>query len=194
MIFFNLTKPLTNHLFYYIMLYCQNLTFTPHLVSYITLLYCRNITSTPHLVYYITILYCRNIASTPHLVWFISVPYLVCYIVVLNLTSTLHLVYYITVLYCKNLTSTPHLVYYISVLYCRNLTSTPHLAGTAADLRQAEQLKAFWEEQGMTSVTITPFTVLLSYPDQDQPNRVKVGGSWFTSLSPHGNIMTGRNS
>ena len=86
--------------------------------------------------------------------------------------STPQLVYYITLIFYS--TFVPHLVHYMAVLYCRNLTSTPHLAGTAADLKQAEQLKAFWEEQGMTSVTITPFTVLLSYPDQDHPNLVKV--------------------
>ncbi|XP_064646378.1 N-acetylated-alpha-linked acidic dipeptidase 2-like [Lineus longissimus] len=56
--------------------------------------------------------------------------------------------------------------------YLRNLTTHPHLAGTPADLRQAEQLKAFWESVGFDSVKITPYDVLLSYPNKTIPNKI----------------------
>jgi hypothetical protein len=54
----------------------------------------------------------------------------------------------------------------------RDLTEKPHLAGTPADLGQAKELKAFWEEAGLDTVNIIPYKVLLSIPDPDNPNKI----------------------
>lgn len=59
------------------------------------------------------------------------------------------------------------------ILSCyRDLTERPHLAGTPADLKQALELKAFWEEAGLSPVNIVPYNVLLSMPDPENPNRI----------------------
>ena len=57
---------------------------------------------------------------------------------------------------------------------CRNLTSHPHLAGTPADLEQALYLKSFWEDAGLSPVNIVPYDVLLSYPDPEKPNIIRL--------------------
>ncbi|KAK3598384.1 hypothetical protein CHS0354_034558 [Potamilus streckersoni] len=58
--------------------------------------------------------------------------------------------------------------------YLRNLTNEPHLAGTSADKRQAEELRDFWLHVGLDHVTITPYKVLLSYPNNTEPNFVQL--------------------
>ncbi|XP_046567726.1 N-acetylated-alpha-linked acidic dipeptidase 2-like [Haliotis rubra] len=58
----------------------------------------------------------------------------------------------------------------------RQLTSKPHLAGTPADYRQAKELADLWIQQGFDDVTITPYEVLMSYPDLARPNVVRVRG------------------
>ncbi|XP_046567725.1 N-acetylated-alpha-linked acidic dipeptidase 2-like [Haliotis rubra] len=58
----------------------------------------------------------------------------------------------------------------------RQLTSKPHLAGTPADYRQAKELADLWTQQGFDDVTITPYDVLLSYPDPARPNVVRLRG------------------
>ena len=59
------------------------------------------------------------------------------------------------------------------MLVFRKLTAQSHLAGTPADKKQAEEMKVFWESQGLTS-WLTPYDVLLSYPDKDNPNRIEL--------------------
>lgn len=56
----------------------------------------------------------------------------------------------------------------------KNLTSEPHTAGTEADQRQAEWVAQQWREQGLDSVKLVPYEVLLSYPDTDTENTVNV--------------------
>ncbi|XP_071080752.1 glutamate carboxypeptidase 2-like [Haliotis cracherodii] len=58
----------------------------------------------------------------------------------------------------------------------RQLTSKPHLAGTPADYTQAKELADLWKQQGFDDVTITPYDVLMSYPDPENPNVVRVRG------------------
>ncbi|XP_056297666.1 N-acetylated-alpha-linked acidic dipeptidase 2 isoform X2 [Pseudoliparis swirei] len=73
----------------------------------------------------------------------------------------------------------------------RNLwkfTRLPHLAGTEQNLRYAEQIGEEWLEFGLDSVELVPYDVLLSYPNQSQPNYISIvdrfGGEVFnTSLA-----------
>ena len=53
------------------------------------------------------------------------------------------------------------------------MTEKPHLAGTPADYTQAKELEEFWKDLGLKS-WVTPYDVLLSYPDSDNPNRIEL--------------------
>ncbi|KAL3873958.1 hypothetical protein ACJMK2_037033 [Sinanodonta woodiana] len=66
--------------------------------------------------------------------------------------------------------------------YLRNLTEEPHLAGTPADEKQAKELRDFWLSVGLDHVTITPYRVLLSYPEERDPNVVEL-------LSSNGTVL-----
>ncbi|CAC5360684.1 NAALAD [Mytilus coruscus] len=54
--------------------------------------------------------------------------------------------------------------------YLKDLSENPHLAGTPADLKQAKELETFWKKHGMDEVFITPYDVLLSYPNTTDEN------------------------
>ncbi|XP_066959456.1 putative N-acetylated-alpha-linked acidic dipeptidase isoform X1 [Macrobrachium rosenbergii] len=56
----------------------------------------------------------------------------------------------------------------------RYLTSEPHTAGTEADTRQAKWVAQVWTDQGLDTVNLIPYTVLLSYPDREKNNTVKI--------------------
>ncbi|KAK3094037.1 hypothetical protein FSP39_023279 [Pinctada imbricata] len=59
--------------------------------------------------------------------------------------------------------------------YLRDLTELPHLAGTDADYRQAKELTDFWKAEGLDETFLTPYDILLSYPnneDEDKMNRL----------------------
>nr|XP_034326253.1 N-acetylated-alpha-linked acidic dipeptidase 2 isoform X1 [Crassostrea gigas] len=61
--------------------------------------------------------------------------------------------------------------------YLRELTEHPHLAGTDADYKQAKDLQEFWRSVGLDETFITPYDVLLSYPetkDESKMNRIFV--------------------
>uniref|UniRef100_A0A8D0GME5 Glutamate carboxypeptidase 2 n=1 Tax=Sphenodon punctatus TaxID=8508 RepID=A0A8D0GME5_SPHPU len=58
--------------------------------------------------------------------------------------------------------------------HLRNFTWLPHLAGTEENLRLALQIKAQWKEFGLDSVQLTPYDVLLSYPNKTNPNYVSI--------------------
>uniref|UniRef100_K1QFW2 Aminopeptidase NAALADL1 n=1 Tax=Magallana gigas TaxID=29159 RepID=K1QFW2_MAGGI len=61
--------------------------------------------------------------------------------------------------------------------YLRELTEYPHLAGTDADYKQAKDLQEFWRSVGLDETFITPYDVLLSYPetkDESKMNRIFV--------------------
>ncbi|CAF4274049.1 unnamed protein product, partial [Rotaria sp. Silwood2] len=53
----------------------------------------------------------------------------------------------------------------------KNLTSHSHLAGLAEDLESAESIEEQWKRDGL-QVTKTKYNVLLSYPDDNKPNRI----------------------
>lgn len=57
------------------------------------------------------------------------------------------------------------------------MTEYPHLAGTDADYKQAKDLQEFWRSVGLDETFITPYDVLLSYPetkDESKMNRIFV--------------------
>ncbi|OWF52174.1 putative N-acetylated-alpha-linked acidic dipeptidase [Mizuhopecten yessoensis] len=61
--------------------------------------------------------------------------------------------------------------------YLQDLSELPHLAGTDADYHQAKELHDFWKQEGLDEVYITPYDVLLSYPnvtDDDMMNRIEL--------------------
>ncbi|CAF1607324.1 unnamed protein product, partial [Rotaria magnacalcarata] len=57
------------------------------------------------------------------------------------------------------------------VCICRDLTSRPHIAGLPEDLESAQVIEERWKRDGL-QVTKPKYNVLLSYPDDDRPNRV----------------------
>ncbi|XP_056023072.1 N-acetylated-alpha-linked acidic dipeptidase 2-like [Ostrea edulis] len=56
--------------------------------------------------------------------------------------------------------------------YLRELSELPHLAGTSADYEQAKGLHDFWKSVGLDEVFITPYEVLLSYPDTNDETKM----------------------
>ena len=55
----------------------------------------------------------------------------------------------------------------------RLITKKPHIAGRAADFELVELLKTRFQESGL-QVQVTPYDVLLSYPDDTMPNTVRI--------------------
>lgn len=58
----------------------------------------------------------------------------------------------------------------MSCFFLRNLSEFPHLAGTDADYKQAKEIHDFWKNEGLDEAFITPYDVLLSYPNTTDPN------------------------
>ena len=54
------------------------------------------------------------------------------------------------------------------------LTEKPHLAGQEENAELAKNLSAFWTKHGIDQVTITPYKVMLSYPNMSAPNYVEL--------------------
>ncbi|XP_028581864.2 putative N-acetylated-alpha-linked acidic dipeptidase isoform X1 [Podarcis muralis] len=55
-----------------------------------------------------------------------------------------------------------------------NFTRLPHLAGTPENLRLAKQIQAQWKEFGLDSVQLAHYDVLLSYPNETNPNYISI--------------------
>lgn len=58
--------------------------------------------------------------------------------------------------------------------FLRHLTLRPHLGGTEGEKRTAEWVADTWRLQGMDEVHLTPYEVLLSYPDALKPNKMRL--------------------
>ncbi|CAF1533742.1 unnamed protein product, partial [Rotaria sp. Silwood1] len=58
----------------------------------------------------------------------------------------------------------------------KDLTSRPHLAGLPEDLESAQVIEQRWITDGL-KVTKPKYNVLLSYPDDNNPNRVTLTNS-----------------
>ncbi|XP_025104546.1 glutamate carboxypeptidase 2-like [Pomacea canaliculata] len=75
-----------------------------------------------------------------------------------------------------------------------HLTQSPHIAGRDRDFELVAYLKSKFTEYGLDSVKSTPYQVLLSYPDNENPNTVLIvnntGGETivFDSTSTESNI------
>ncbi|NXG49191.1 NALD2 dipeptidase, partial [Psilopogon haemacephalus] len=72
--------------------------------------------------------------------------------------------------------------------FLRSFTKLPHLAGTEQNLLLAKQIQDQWKEFGLDSAELVHYDVLLSYPNETQPNYISViddqGNEIFnTSLS-----------
>lgn len=72
-----------------------------------------------------------------------------------------------------------------SVLFChlniirypwisRSITKKPHIAGKENNMRVIKSLQDHWLKIGLDQVTLTPYRVLLSYPNSTDPNFVEL--------------------
>nr|XP_033806013.1 putative N-acetylated-alpha-linked acidic dipeptidase isoform X2 [Geotrypetes seraphini]XP_033806014.1 putative N-acetylated-alpha-linked acidic dipeptidase isoform X2 [Geotrypetes seraphini] len=64
--------------------------------------------------------------------------------------------------------------------FLRNFTRLPHLAGTEQNLLLAKQIQAQWKEFGLDSAELAHYDVLLSYPNESDPNYISI-------IDEHGN-------
>ncbi|XP_074073183.1 glutamate carboxypeptidase 2-like isoform X2 [Macrotis lagotis] len=66
-----------------------------------------------------------------------------------------------------------------------NFTRIPHLAGTEQNLDLAKQIQFQWKEFGLDSVELAHYDVLLSYPNETNPNYISIidedGNEIFTT-------------
>uniref|UniRef100_A0A8C0BNN7 PA domain-containing protein n=1 Tax=Buteo japonicus TaxID=224669 RepID=A0A8C0BNN7_9AVES len=60
------------------------------------------------------------------------------------------------------------------LFYSSSFTKLPHLAGTEQNLLLAKQIQGQWKEFGLDSVELVHYDVLLSYPNETQPNYISV--------------------
>ncbi|NXA37256.1 NALD2 dipeptidase, partial [Eudromia elegans] len=58
--------------------------------------------------------------------------------------------------------------------FLRSFTKFPHLAGTEQNLFLAKQIQGQWKEFGLDSTELVHYDVLLSYPDERQPNYISI--------------------
>ncbi|KAI6180332.1 Glutamate carboxypeptidase 2-like family protein [Aphelenchoides besseyi] len=56
----------------------------------------------------------------------------------------------------------------------RDFTTDPHVAGTPANKRVAEKIADKWRSYGLSNVHFDSYRVLLSYPDYENPNHVRI--------------------
>uniref|UniRef100_A0A8C3S6J8 N-acetylated alpha-linked acidic dipeptidase 2 n=1 Tax=Chelydra serpentina TaxID=8475 RepID=A0A8C3S6J8_CHESE len=62
----------------------------------------------------------------------------------------------------------------MTLFYFSSFTKFPHLAGTEQNLHLAKQVQAQWKEFGLDSAELVHYDVLLSYPNETQPNYVSI--------------------
>ncbi|XP_066846010.1 N-acetylated-alpha-linked acidic dipeptidase 2-like isoform X3 [Anser cygnoides] len=58
--------------------------------------------------------------------------------------------------------------------FLRSFTKLPHLAGTEQNFLLAKQIQGQWKEFGLDSAELVHYDVLLSYPNETQPNYISV--------------------
>ncbi|XP_034970833.2 N-acetylated-alpha-linked acidic dipeptidase 2 [Zootoca vivipara] len=58
--------------------------------------------------------------------------------------------------------------------FLRSFTKLPHVAGTEQNLHLARQIQAQWKEFGLDTAELVHYDVLLSYPNQSNPNYVAI--------------------
>ncbi|XP_046364744.2 N-acetylated-alpha-linked acidic dipeptidase 2-like [Haliotis rufescens] len=76
--------------------------------------------------------------------------------------------------------------------YLKHLSSKPHVAGSKNNLDLGNWIKDKWMEWGFDDVKLTPYDVLLSFPDPSNPNVVRVlndtGGVVYQSPLKEANL------
>uniref|UniRef100_A0A663LKA3 Glutamate carboxypeptidase 2 n=1 Tax=Athene cunicularia TaxID=194338 RepID=A0A663LKA3_ATHCN len=60
------------------------------------------------------------------------------------------------------------------LFYSSSFTKLPHLAGTEQNLLLAKQIQGQWKEFGLDSAELVHYDVLLSYPNETQPNYISI--------------------
>ena len=68
----------------------------------------------------------------------------------------------------------------------RKFTRLPHLAGTKQNLVYAEQIREEWLSFGLDSIELVPYDVLLSYPNNSQPNYISIVDQLGNEVYVHG--------
>ncbi|NXY07478.1 NALD2 dipeptidase, partial [Pteruthius melanotis] len=58
--------------------------------------------------------------------------------------------------------------------FLRSFTKVPHLAGTEQNLLLAKRIQGQWKKFGLDSAELVNYDVLLSYPNEKQPNYISV--------------------
>ncbi|XP_013811419.1 N-acetylated-alpha-linked acidic dipeptidase 2-like [Apteryx mantelli] len=58
--------------------------------------------------------------------------------------------------------------------FLHSFTKLPHLAGTEQNLLLAKQIQGQWKEFGLDSAELVHYDVLLSYPNETQPNYISI--------------------
>uniref|UniRef100_A0A6I8S4C2 Glutamate carboxypeptidase 2 n=1 Tax=Xenopus tropicalis TaxID=8364 RepID=A0A6I8S4C2_XENTR len=58
--------------------------------------------------------------------------------------------------------------------YLHNFSQVPHLAGTQENFRLAQQIQAQWKEYGLDKVELAHYDILLSYPNESNPNYISI--------------------
>ncbi|GAB1611169.1 N-acetylated-alpha-linked acidic dipeptidase 2-like isoform X1, partial [Argonauta hians] len=56
----------------------------------------------------------------------------------------------------------------------RNYTTKPSLTGTEGEKELVDKIYSTWKQNGLTDVTITPYDILMSYPNRTKPNVVQL--------------------
>uniref|UniRef100_A0A8D0GE81 Glutamate carboxypeptidase 2 n=1 Tax=Sphenodon punctatus TaxID=8508 RepID=A0A8D0GE81_SPHPU len=56
----------------------------------------------------------------------------------------------------------------------RSFTKLPHVAGTEQNLRLAKQIQTQWKEFGLDTAELVHYDVLLSYPNESNPNYIAI--------------------
>ncbi|KAI6231190.1 Glutamate carboxypeptidase 2-like family protein [Aphelenchoides besseyi] len=56
----------------------------------------------------------------------------------------------------------------------RDFTTNPHVAGTVANKQVADKIAEKWRSYGLTNVHFDTYRVLLSYPDYQDPNHMRI--------------------
>ena len=68
------------------------------------------------------------------------------------------------------------------MIYCRKLTELPHIAGREINRDLAMDIYKEWSGYGFDSVEVINYTVLLNYPDKDNPNSIRLKDSSGTVI------------
>ncbi|XP_073518154.1 putative N-acetylated-alpha-linked acidic dipeptidase [Phyllobates terribilis] len=58
--------------------------------------------------------------------------------------------------------------------YLYNFSRVPHLAGTEENFLLAKQIQTQWKDYGLDKVELAPYDILLSYPNESNPNYISI--------------------